>query len=39
MGRSVIPARAAINAVCWLLSDLAEHVTGVYFPVDTGHTI
>jgi len=38
-GRSALPAQATSNAVVWLLSDLAEHVTGVILPVDAGHLI
>ena len=38
-GRTALPSRAVSNAVCWLLSDLAEHVTGIALPVDGGHLV
>lgn len=38
-GRSWLPPQATSNAAVWLLSDLAEHVTGVALPVDAGHLI
>lgn len=38
-GRSVLPPEAISNAVLWLVSDEAEHVTGVALPVDAGHMI
>jgi len=39
VGRSWLPPQAVANACVWLLSDLAEHVTGVALPVDGGHLI
>jgi SDR family mycofactocin-dependent oxidoreductase len=38
-GRSMLPPEAISNAVLWLVSDEAAHVTGVALPVDAGHTI
>ena len=38
-GRSMLPPEAISNAVLWLVSDEAEHVTGVALPVDVGHMI
>ena len=38
-GRSMLPPEAVSNAVLWLASDEAEHVTGVALPVDAGHGI
>ena len=38
-GRSWLPAQAVANAAVWLLSDLAEHITGVSLPVDGGHLV
>ena len=38
-GRSMLPPEAVSNAVLWLASDEAEHVTGVALRVDAGHTI
>ena len=38
-GRSFLPPSAIANAAVWLLSDLAEHITGVALPVDAGHLI
>lgn len=38
-GRSALPAEATSNAAVWLLSDMAEHVTGVALPVDAGHLL
>lgn len=37
--RSMLPPEAISNAVLWLVSDEAEHVTGVALPVDAGHMI
>ncbi len=37
--RSMLPPEAISNAVLWLASDEAEHVTGVALPVDAGHGI
>lgn len=38
-GRSALPPDAVSSAVCWLLSDGAEHVTGIALPVDGGHLV
>lgn len=38
-GRSLLPPEALSNAILWLVSDEAEHVTGVALPVDAGHMI
>lgn len=38
-GRSVLPPEVVSNAVLWLVSDEAEHITGVELPVDAGHMI
>ena len=38
-GRSMLPPEAISNAVLWLASDEAEHVTGVALSVDAGHGI
>jgi SDR family mycofactocin-dependent oxidoreductase len=38
-GRRALPAAAIANAVLWLASDEAEHVTGLQMVVDAGHTI
>ena len=38
-GRSMLPPEAVSNAVLWLASDEAEHVTGITIPVDAGHRI
>ena len=38
-GRGWLPPQAVANASVWLLSDLAEHITGVALPVDGGHMI
>lgn len=38
-GRSALPPEAISNAVLWLVSDEAEHITGVALPVDAGHMI
>ena len=38
-GRSMLPPEAVSKAVLWLVSDEAEHVTGVALPVDAGHMI
>ncbi len=37
--RSMLPPEAISDAVLWLISDEAEHVTGVALPIDAGHTI
>jgi SDR family mycofactocin-dependent oxidoreductase len=36
-GRSMLPAAAVSNGILWLVSDEAEHVTGIALPVDAGH--
>lgn len=38
-GRAALPPNATSNAACWLLSDYAEHITGVALPVDAGHLL
>ncbi len=38
-GRSALPPSAISNAAIFLLSDLAEHITGVALPVDAGHLL
>lgn len=38
-GRSALPPEAISNAAVFLLSDLAEHITGVALPVDAGHLL
>ncbi|MDV7242635.1 MULTISPECIES: mycofactocin-coupled SDR family oxidoreductase [Rhodococcus] len=38
-GRPALPPNATSNAACWLLSDYAEHITGVALPVDAGHLL
>lgn len=38
-GRTILPASAIANAMCFLASDEARHVTGVEMPVDAGYTI
>ncbi|MGV9711494.1 mycofactocin-coupled SDR family oxidoreductase [Gordonia sp. NPDC003424] len=38
-GRTALPPNASSNAAVWLLSDFAEHVTGVSLPVDAGHLL
>jgi SDR family mycofactocin-dependent oxidoreductase len=38
-GRSMLPPEAVSNAVLWLASDEAEHVTGIELSVDAGHRI
>jgi SDR family mycofactocin-dependent oxidoreductase len=37
--RSMLPPEAISDAVLWLVSDEARHVTGVALPIDAGHTI
>jgi SDR family mycofactocin-dependent oxidoreductase len=37
--RSMLPPEAISEAIAWLVSDEAAHVTGVALPVDGGHTI
>lgn len=36
-GRSMLPPQAVSNGILWLVSDEAEHVTGVALPIDAGH--
>ncbi|WP_345381072.1 mycofactocin-coupled SDR family oxidoreductase [Pseudonocardia yuanmonensis] len=36
-GRSMLPPTAVSEAIAFLSSDAAEHVTGIAFPVDAGH--
>ncbi|WP_396910711.1 mycofactocin-coupled SDR family oxidoreductase [Mycolicibacterium sp.] len=38
-GRSFLEPRSTANAVTWLASDLAEHVTGIALTVDAGHLV
>ncbi|WP_233608695.1 SDR family oxidoreductase [Nocardia stercoris] len=38
-GRTALPPQAVSNAVVFLLSELAEHITGVALPVDAGHLL
>ncbi|MFI9637048.1 mycofactocin-coupled SDR family oxidoreductase [Nocardia sp. NPDC051929] len=38
-GRTALPSQAVSNAVVFLLSDLAEQITGVALPVDAGHLL
>ena len=38
-GRGALPTTAVADAVAWLASDNARHITGVAIPVDAGHTI
>lgn len=38
-GRSFLEPRSTANAVTWLASDLAEHVTGIALAVDAGHLV
>ena len=38
-GRSALPPHASSNAAVFLVSDLAEHITGVALPVDAGHLL
>ncbi|MCY4086622.1 MAG: mycofactocin-coupled SDR family oxidoreductase [Actinomycetia bacterium] len=38
-GRGALPTTAVADAVAWLASDNAHHITGVAIPVDAGHTI
>ena len=37
--RTLLPPEVVSNAILWLVSDEAEHVTGVALPVDAGHMI
>lgn len=36
-GRSMLPPETVSNGILWLVSDEAEHVTGVALPLDAGH--
>jgi SDR family mycofactocin-dependent oxidoreductase len=38
-GRRSLPARAVADAMTWLVSDEAKHITGVELPVDAGHNV
>jgi SDR family mycofactocin-dependent oxidoreductase len=38
-GRTVLPARAVADAMTWLASDEAKHITGIELPVDAGHNV
>jgi NAD(P)-dependent dehydrogenase (short-subunit alcohol dehydrogenase family) len=38
-GRSALPSAAVANGAIWLLSDLAEHITGVFLPIEAGHLL
>ncbi len=38
-GRSALPARAVADAMIWLVSDEARHVTGLELKVDAGHSV
>lgn len=38
-GRTALPPNASSNAAVFLLSDMAEHITGVALPVDAGHLL
>jgi SDR family mycofactocin-dependent oxidoreductase len=38
-GRTILPASAIADAMCFLASDEAAHVSGVELPVDAGHLI
>jgi SDR family mycofactocin-dependent oxidoreductase len=38
-GRTVLPARAVADAMTWLVSDEAKHVTGIELPIDAGHNV
>ena len=38
-GRTVLPPSAVADAMCFLASDEAAHITGVALPVDAGHLI
>ncbi|MFC4003862.1 mycofactocin-coupled SDR family oxidoreductase [Prauserella oleivorans] len=35
--RSMLPSEAVSKAIVWLVSDDAEHITGIALPVDAGH--
>lgn len=38
-GRTILPATAIADAMCFLASEEAAHLTGVELPVDAGHLI
>lgn len=38
-GRTVLPASAIADAMCFLASEEAAHITGIEIPVDAGHLI
>ncbi|MGJ3558580.1 hypothetical protein ACR6C2_04895 [Streptomyces sp. INA 01156] len=38
-GRAILPATAIADAMCFLASEEAAHLTGVELPVDAGHLI
>ena len=38
-GRSGLPPSAVADAIAWLVSDEARHITGVELPVDAGHML
>lgn len=38
-GRTILPASAIADAMCFLASNEAAHITGVELPVDAGHLI
>ncbi len=38
-GRTILPASVVANAMCFLASEEAAHITGVELPVDAGHLI
>ena len=38
-GRAALPPDATSKAACFLMSDYAEHITGVALPVDAGHLL
>lgn len=38
-GRGALPEEAVADAVAWLASDDARHITGAAIPVDAGHTL
>ncbi|WP_406349308.1 mycofactocin-coupled SDR family oxidoreductase [Streptomyces sp. NBC_00144] len=38
-GRTILPASAIADAMCFLASNEAEHITGVELPVDAGHLV
>ena len=38
-GRSGLPPSAVADAIAWLVSDEARHITGVELPVDAGHLL